>query len=222
MAVSKRKIGIYSVTGILAASLLIVLIFASGLQIPFGSNNQGQTGSNTGTIVVSIKDAPVDLKELWITIDSLYVQSAQDDKWVELSLDSNQPVTFDLLTLQDTSLKLSQDTISIGTYSKIRLGVTEAIATYTDNKEVLHEDEELKIPPGHIDIITSFEVGENQVTGLLIDMQPDTAAISQSGNFKPILKMTITQETSLTTQETSLTPSPSPTESLSPSPSITT
>ena len=114
MAVSKRKIGIYSVTGILAAVIIIVSIFASGLQIPLGSDNQGQMGSNMGTLSVSIKDAPVDLKELWITIDSLYVQSAQDDKWVELTLDADQPVEFDLLTLQDTSLKLSQDAISVG------------------------------------------------------------------------------------------------------------
>jgi hypothetical protein len=195
MAVSKRKIGTYSIAGILAASLIIVLIFASGLQIPLGSNNQGQTDSNTGTVMVSIKDAPVDLKELWIGVDSLYVQSAEDDKWVELTLDPNLPVSFDLLRLQDTSIQLSQDTISVGTYSKIRIGVTEATATYTDNKGELHEEVELKVPPGHIDIITSFQVGENQVTGLLIDMQPDTAAISQSGNFRPIIKMTITPPT---------------------------
>lgn len=211
MAVSKRKIGIYSVTGVLAAVIIIVSIFASGLQIPLGSNNQGQIGSNMGTLSVSIKDAPVDLKELWITIDSLYVQSAQDDKWVELTLDADQPVEFDLLTLEDTSLKLSQEAISVGDYSKIRLGVTSAIATYTDNKGAPHTDEELKVPPGHIDILTSFQVGENQVTGLLIDMQPDTAAISQSGNFKPVIKMTITQET---------LPTPSPSPSLSPSPSV--
>ncbi len=136
MAVSKRKIGIYSVTGVLAAAIIIIAIFASGLQIPLGSVNQEQMG----TLAVSIKDAPVDLKELWITIDSLYVQDAQDDKWVELTLDADQEVEFDLLTLQgDNSLKLSQDPISVGTYSKIRLGVTSAIATYTDNKGVYHD-----------------------------------------------------------------------------------
>lgn len=214
MVVSERKLGIYSVAGILAAIIIIVSIFVSGLQIPLGSDNQGSVGSNMGTISVSIKDAPVDLTELWITINSLYVQSVGEDKWVELTLDADQPVEFDLLTLQTTSLKLSQDAISVGTYSKIRLDVTSAIATYTDNKGGAHTNEKLKVPPGHIDIITSFQVAENQVTGLLIDMQPDTAAISQSGNFKPVIKMTITQETLPT-------PSPSPTETQAPSPSLT-
>jgi hypothetical protein len=209
MEVSKRKIGIYSATGILAAAIIIASIFVSGLQIPLGSENQSQIGSNMGTLTVSIKDAPVDLKELWITINSVYVQSVQDDKWVELSLADNQPVNFDLLTLQDTSLKLSQDTISTGAYFKIRLDVTSAIATYIDKKGESHISEELKVPPGHIDIIYTFQVGENQVTGLLIDMQPDTAAISQSGNFKPVIKMAITPEPS---------PIPSPSSSISPSP----
>jgi hypothetical protein len=195
MAANKRKIGIYSITGIAAAIVIIGAIFASGMQIPTASNDQGQSDNPpaVGTLMVSIKDAPVDLKELWITVDSLYVQNAEDNKWVELTLDSNQPVEFDLLTLKDTSLQLSQDTISAGDYSKIRMGVTTAIATYTDHKGVSHADEELKIPPGHIDIITSFHIGDGQVIGLLIDMEPDTAAISQSGNFKPIIKMTVTQ-----------------------------
>ncbi len=204
MAVSKRKIGIYSIAGIAAAIIIIGAIFASGMQIPLGSNSQG-----AGTLTVSIKDAPVDLKELWITVDSLYVQSAQDDKWTELTLDANQPVTFDLLTLKDISLQLSQDTISAGDYSKIRIGVTSALATYIDNKGASHAGEELKVPPGHIDVITNFKVEDGKVTGLLIDMQPDTAAISQSGNFKPIIKA-------------SITPIPTPTPSTSPNPSPTT
>ena len=204
MAVSKRKIGIYSIAGIAAAIIIIGAIFASGMQIPLGSNSQG-----AGTLTVSIKDAPVDLKELWITVDSLYVQSVQDDKWTELTLDANQPVTFDLLTLKDISLQLSQDTISAGDYSKIRIGVTSALATYIDNKGASHTEEELKVPPGHIDVITNFKVEDGQVTSLLIDMQPDTAAISQSGNFKPIIKA-------------SITPIPTPTPSTSPNPSPTT
>lgn len=201
MAATKRKIGIYTTAGIAAAIIIIGAIFASGIQIPLGSN--------TGTLMVSIKDAPVDLKELWITVESLYIQSVQDDKWIELTLDADQPVTFDLLTLRDSSLQLSQDTISAGNYSKIRIGVTTATATYIDNNGTSHTGEELKIPPGHIDVITNFKVEVGQVTGLLIDMQPNTAAISESGNFKPIIKA-------------SITPIPTPTPSPSPNPSPTT
>jgi hypothetical protein len=212
MAVNKRKIGIYSIAGISTALVILVSIFALGVQIPLGSNINGQAKGQTGTLIVSIKDGPVDLQNLWLTIDGIYIQNAQDDKWTELTLDANQPVYFDLLTLKDTSLKLSQDAIPVGTYSKIRLEVSSAVATYTDSKGDAHTNEELKVPPGHIDIITSFQVGDNQVTGLLIDMQPDTAAISQTANFKPVLKMTITQETLPTpTPSTSVSPTTPPT-----------
>jgi hypothetical protein len=202
MAANKRKIGIYSIVGIAAAIIIIASIFASGIELP----DQLIKPTTLGTLTVSIKDAPVDLQELWITINGVYIQSHQDDKWIELTLDADQSVEFDLLTLKDTSLQLSQDTIPAGDYSKIRLDVTSAIATYTDQKGEDHTGEILKVPPGHIDIITSFKVGSDQVTGLLIDMQPDTAAISQSGNFKPILKMTVTPIPTPT-------PSPPPTES---------
>src|SRR5512140_2507131 len=167
MAATKRKIGIYAIAGIAAAIIIIGAIFASGLQIPSASNTLGKSG----TLTVSIKDAPVDLKELWITVDSLYVQGAQDDNWKELTLDTNQPVTFDLLTLKDKSLQLTQDTIPVGDYSKIRIGVTSALATYIDNNGTSHTEEELKVPPGHIDVITNFKIEDGQVTGLLIDMQ---------------------------------------------------
>ena len=133
MAATKRKIGIYATAGIAAAIIIIGAIFASGIQIPLGSNIQ-----SAGTLKVSIKDAPAELEELWITVDSLYVQSVQDDKWTELTLDANQPATFDLLKLKDNSLQLSQDIISAGDYSKIRIGVTSAIATYIDNSGVSH------------------------------------------------------------------------------------
>jgi hypothetical protein len=212
MAASKKKIGLYSIAGIAAAIVIIVSIFASGIQIPPSSSNQGQPGIQKGVVTVAIKDAPVDLKSLKLTINSIYVQNAQDGQWTELTLTESQPVTFDLLSLKTTSLKLSQDAITAGSYSKIRLEVTSAIAAYTDNKGASHTEEKLKVPSGHIDIITSFQVGDNQETGLLIDMQPDMAAISQSGNFRPVVKMTVTQET---LQTPTLTPSPTP--SVSPS-----
>ena len=139
MAATKRKIGIYTIAGISAAIIIIGAIFASGIQLPSSSSNQG-------ILIVSIKDAPVDLTELWITIDSLYVQSAQDDKWTELTLDAGQPLEFDLLTLRDTSLQLSQNPIDAGDYSKIRIGVTSAIATYNDQKGESHLAETLKVP----------------------------------------------------------------------------
>jgi hypothetical protein len=203
MAASKRKIGMYTITGITATIIVIAAIFVSGIQLPTDRNQ-------TGTLAVSIKDAPVDLKSLVLTIDGLYILDANDDSWVELTLKEGQSMTFDLLQLAgEKSLQLSEQAVSVGQYSKIRIDVTEAIATYTDSKGVDHTDESLKVPPGHIDIITSFNIEGGQLTDLMIDMQPDTAAISQSGNFKPVVKMTVTPLVIVT-------PTPTPTATSAP------
>jgi hypothetical protein len=191
MEATKRKMGTYIIAGITTSVIIIAAIFASGLQPP--------TSQGKGTLVVSIKDAPVDLKTLDLTIDGLYILSADGDTWTELTLGEGQSVTFDLLQLAgETSLKLSEATVPAGEYKKIRLDVAEAIATYIDSKGTEHNAEPLNVPPGHVDIITSFKIEGGQLTGLMIDMQPDTAAISQSGNFKPIIKMTVTPTVTVT------------------------
>jgi len=180
MSAVKRKIGINLIAGIAIAIIVFAAIFASGIYLP----------KATGTVVVSIKDAPVELEELWITVNSIQIQKSEDESWIDLTLDQ-APATFDLLALTgDNSLKLSQDDVDTGDYTKIRLDVKNAVATYIDSNE---EDisEELTVPPGHIDIMAKFTVEAGTVTGLLIDMQPDITAISQSGNFRPIVKMTV-------------------------------
>ena len=193
MATSKR-IGIYSIAGIAAAIMIVAAIFASGVQIPSQSPNPSQSPSQSalGTLSISIKDAPVDLANLDVTIDGLYVKSAQYDTWIELNFIGDvQEVSFDLLALKDVTQQLSLSQIPAGDYSKIRLDVKTAVATYSDSTAKNLHIQELRVPPGHIDIIISFHIAENQVTDLLIDMQPDSAAISNSGNFKPILKATV-------------------------------
>jgi hypothetical protein len=194
--VTNKKITI-GITAIVVAAIVITgAILASGIQLPMGQK--------TGTLAVSIKDAPVDVKELTLTVNGLSVLGANDE-WTQLSLKEGESMTFDLMQLSgDKSLQLSEQTVPAGDYSKIRLNVTQAIATYTDNKGADHTDESLKVPPGHIDIITTFTVGDGQVTGLMIDMQPDSTAISQSGNFKPVVKATVTPIAAST-------PSPTPT-----------
>ena len=205
MSTSNRTLGIYFASGVGIAIIFIAAIFASG--VPIGTN-QNQTGDQkqTGTLWVSIKDAPVDLHKLVLTINGIYILNADEDSWTELTLREGELMTFDLLDLTgDKSLKLSEQEVPTGDYSKIRLVITEAIATYTDHKGEDHFDESLRVPPGRIDIITSFNIEGGQLTALMIDMQPDTAAISNSGNFRPIVKMAVVPTVTATP-----TPSPSP------------
>ena len=177
MATNKKQVGTYATAGVIIAVLMIAAIFASGI-LP----NQ-----KMGTLRVSITDAPVELKKLDVTINGLYVNSKDSDSWTPLNfVDNKLEVNFDLLTLNNVIMDLSLQQIPAGSYSKIRLDVVKAEATFMDDTTA-----ELKVPPGHIDIIISFEIKADQETSLLIDMQPDTVAISNSNNFKPIIKATV-------------------------------
>ena len=216
MAVSKRKIGIYSIAGVLAAVLIVVSFVAAGIQIP--TNDQsGQQGNNPpglGTLVVSVKDKPVELSKLDLTITGVWIQVLSEDEdneennngWTNLDLIGDEPVDFDLLTLRDTSIALSSMDLPAGEYGKIRIYVSKATATYLDNTE-----EELKVPSGRIDVITKVTIEEGMQSNLLIDMEPDATAISASGNFRPIIKATLTIE-----PEAIQLPSEDPSPSVSP------
>ena len=204
MAATKRKIGIYTIAGIAAAIIIIGAIFASGIPLPSGSSNQG-------ILMVSIKDAPVELTELWITIDSLYVQSAQDDKWTELTLDAGQPVEFDSINANRYQPSAIPKPNRCGRLLQNTHRRNISDSNIHDQKGESHIDETLKVPPGHIDVITSFSIAGGQATGVLIDMQPDTAAISQSGNFRPIIKASVTPIIPTPTPSPSPSPTPPPT-----------
>ena len=154
--------------------------------------------------------------------------NAEDDTegWITLDLSgvNEADLTFDLLEYQingepdDKVLNLADDIITEGTYNKIRLYVTEAEAWYyeyyEDGNIVMNEDapvvaekQTLKVPPNHIDVITKFTIDADYPVVVLIDMQPDWVAISQSGNLRPVMKATVSQHIPKDTQiETIETP----------------
>jgi hypothetical protein len=230
MEVSKRKIGTYSIAGILAAILIIVSFVAAGVQLPTNdpSGQQGNNPPGLGTLVVSVKDKPVELSKLDLTITSVWIQVSSNDEdseennngWTNLNLIGDEPIDFDLLELREKSIDLSSMELPAGEYGKIRIYVSKATATYADNTE-----EELKVPSGRIDIITKVTIENDMQTNLLIDMEPDATAISASGNFRPIIKATLTitepediQPPTETQSQESVPPSPSASPSPTTSP----
>jgi hypothetical protein len=232
MAVSKRTIGTYSIAGILVAILIIVSFVAAGVQLPINdpSGQQNNNPPGLGTLVVSVKDKPVELSELYLTITGVWIQvlsndgdsEENNDGWTNLKLIEDKPIEFDLLSLREKSIDLSTMQLSAGEYGKIRIYVSEATAIYPDSTEEIP----LKVPSGRIDVITKVTIEENMQSNLLIDLEPDATAISTSGNFRPIIKATLTitepeviqPPTELQSQE-SVSPSPSASPSPITSPS---
>ena len=213
MALNTKKLSLYAIAGIATAIIIIAAISTSGIQLPSNANSQNPIA--LGTLVVAIKDAPVELSKLYVTIDSVEVQN-QDSGWIKLPFsEGKESVNFDLLTLQDISQDLSTTLIPEGDYSKIRLHVKDATATYSDDSTA-----DLNVPSDKIDIIIKFQIKEGETTNVLIDM---TASISNQGNLKPVFKATATAPTSVSTTDDSpnlSTPLASPTETPEPSSEI--
>jgi hypothetical protein len=183
MATSHKKIGIYTATGIAIAIILIAAIFVSGVHFPGSNSSPGKTG----TLAVSIMDAPANLTNLNVTVSGLYVHNDDNDSWTQMNFTGDvSSVYFNLLALNNITKELSTTAFPTGNYTKIRLDISAANATLSDGST-----ENLTVPPGHIDIIVSFQIKTDQTTNVLLDMQVDTVAISHSGNLKPVMKATV-------------------------------
>lgn len=181
---STRKIGLRASAGFLIAITIILAVFASGIQLP-------TVKAKTGTLTVLLTDAPADLKHLNITIDSLAALNVDDpEDWIDLSLvGENEEVYFDLLALYNVTMKLSEEQILAGNYTKLRMRIKTANATKTDGEII----DPIEVPPGKLDIIIHFEIKAGDTTILLIDMEADWVAISKSNRLRPVFKATIAE-----------------------------
>lgn len=172
---SLREVGVFGAAGVLMAVLIVAGVMMSGLKLP-GFYNKG-------TLVVKLTDAPFELKHLNVTITELEVHKTQDGGWIPLTFVDDKPWYGDILALQNITRDLSVTEIDPGNYTKLRMRVSTANATYVDGRL-----EDLEVPSGKIDVIVHFEIKVGETTTLLVDM---TAHISNGNNtnrLSPVLK----------------------------------
>jgi hypothetical protein len=78
----------------------------------------GASTSGNGTLAVALVDAPSpDVKGIVVTVDTVTAHS-NEAGWLTVA---HGPITVDLLTLQDVSMKLGEITLPAGTVDEIRL-----------------------------------------------------------------------------------------------------
>ncbi len=125
------------------AILIIVAVVASGVTLP-GLESNPSFRSETGRLTVLLKDAPVDVDELWINITALEVHKTGDGdgEWIPIDISDAIELTnllgknrdyleFDLLLYQDKEvLVLAEADVYEGSYNKIRMKVRDAQAYY--------------------------------------------------------------------------------------------
>lgn len=133
---------------------------------------KGETGNGTGTLVLSITDAPVDRAEsVVVEFTGAVIQPAGGDR---IDITYNDPKTIDLLALQGglRATLLDRMDLDVGNYSWIRLKVN-AVEGVRDSYIVVGGNEyELHIPSGAqngLKLNTSFEVVEGEILDFTID-----------------------------------------------------
>ncbi len=181
MSYEKRHLGKFGLGGVLVAALIIAgLVYGGNILLISGK----------GMLTIRVTDAPVDLKNLNVTIDWLRIQG--DGGLIDLTLTTeSEPFYFDLLALQNVSETLSTTEIPAGNYSMIEMHVLTANTTYPDNTTA-----DLTVPSDVIKVLLSPHLGlepGGQVK-VLIDLQPEdlsAIAISHSLNLRPVVKAVV-------------------------------
>ncbi|MGZ6097091.1 MAG: DUF4382 domain-containing protein [Myxococcaceae bacterium] len=103
----------------------------------------GTSGGGTGTFAIQLVDAPSpDVKGIVVTIDTVTAHS-EEAGWVTVA---HGPITVDLLTLQDVTMKLGEVTLPGGTVSEVRLQLVDAGPQYVVLADGSHAP--LKTPSG--------------------------------------------------------------------------
>ena len=190
MTINGKRSGLYAIAGVLVAVLIIASVAISGhtipsLRFPLFAPTPPPI-PDTGTLAVMLTDAPVNLTHLNVTLDSIsaHRKGYGNETWVDLVFINNvTEVYFDLLALQDVAMNLSITEIPPGNYTMIRMHIKTANATYANGNVT-----DLEVPSERISVIIHFEIVQGETTKLLIDMQSNWVAISQSKKLRPVLK----------------------------------
>lgn len=169
MTYNSKKLVYFGGTGVVAAILIIAVVF-SPMILPIL-----QVKAKTGTLIVKVTDAPVpDLQHLNLTINQVQVAN-ESGKWNTLEIAGGSQY-FDLLQLQNVTKDLGIASIPEGNYTKIRMQIVTANATLADGRTI-----ELNVPPGHIDIQAKFEIKAGKTTSVIIDIIADRVKIAERG-----------------------------------------
>src|SRR5262249_17264910 len=115
--------------------------------------------SGEGKLLISVKDTPLLAKEVWVTISDIELHSTTSG-WQSLPPET---ATFDLLKLgSGQQALLEQATLTAGTYTRIRLLVTNSFLIDLQDQRC-----EVKVPSEKIEIPTQFDIAADTTTRLV-------------------------------------------------------
>jgi hypothetical protein len=170
-------------TGVIIGAAVVVLVVLGGILL--------MTGSDKGTLVMKITDAPADLniEKAEVVLSEVQVHYAgkkgneTEENWITVV---SGPKTFDLVALRNVTEILGSSKLDAGKYTQIRLNVDSAVAVI-DGKE-----QELTIPSKNIKLIKPFDVAEGETITLILDFDAqESIKVTGRDNYvmSPVIKV---------------------------------
>jgi len=201
-------------------SLALALLAISASALGCGDDNTTTpppNGTNTASIRVMLTDAPSDyISSAEVTISRVYLMAAAADSMedstaapagaIDLLPEGSEPLTFDLLDLQDgLEAYLGEVQVPAGMYHQLRLVVDDASVTLADGYTFPDGTDTagLKTPSAHksgikVQLAEPIPADEGMVTIVTVDFDvnqnfvlqgnPETPAGIKGVLFKPVLK----------------------------------
>lgn len=165
-------------------SAAVVFLFIAGC-----SDDSTNNTSGNGTVVLVMHDAPVDdFKEVWLTVESVTMIGDADSNNTEVLL--SEGVRMDFLDLDSISQVLAMGNVESGTYSKIRLQVSDP-EFVRDDDSVFTEPEVKLVANGHVDLnpqgTITIDADSLHLISLDLDLE-NSIQINQTGNGRYILR----------------------------------
>jgi Domain of unknown function (DUF4382) len=187
MSNGKRSIGLFGVSGVLVAALIIAAFVA------MGGIFQAQ---GKGTLTIRVTDAPYAYEALWLKIDEVEVEGEEGWTSLELNLGTSQFISFNLLALDGNygiyATLAEGAAIPQGDYSMIKIHVLAA--------GTAENGEDLTIPSGEIKVLLQpkLHIGSEDHATILIDLQIEDVRAATTGNgytvnIRPVVKA-VTQD----------------------------
>ena len=166
-------------------SLSAAFVFVAGCNDDNSTNNT----SGAGQVVLMMHDAPVDdFKEVWLTVESVTMIGDDDSNNVETLLSDG--VRMDFLALDSISQVLAMGDVQSGTYSKIRLQVSDPEFVRDDDSVFTEPDVKL-VANGHVDLNPqgpiTIDADSLHIISLDLDLE-NSLQINETGNGRYILR----------------------------------
>ncbi len=167
-----------------SGSARVLLVLALGVVLVVAGTLYYLAAPASGTLVIQVRDAPMDFSHLLVTFSEVRVHPANVEnasRWLNLSLAAT---TIDFMNLANLTKVLALDRVAAGKYTQIRIVVTSASGTMMGGNSV-----PMTVPDGILKTDTPFDLKAGGVTTVTLDF--DLAhSIHQAGGswvFMPVL-----------------------------------